>query len=133
MSMPDVFLPLLFKVSLRRYTPLAQNDLGNEVEAWADPVEKEVYGWGPPQLQGSKEVLVGTTRYVVAVELMVPPDVFAKDNDRIQLGSLTEVSAAPNNFEWYRVVGPTEDYSHNPFGWNPGNVINLIAVKGAKL
>jgi hypothetical protein len=133
MSEADVFLPLLFKVQLHAYDPSATNDLGNEVEAWDDPVELDVYGWGPPQLQPAKEVLVGTTRYIVQVELMVPPHVFAKDNDRIQLASLQELTANPDGYEWYRVVGPTEDYSHNPFGWNPGNVINLVAVKGARI
>jgi hypothetical protein len=122
MTQPDVFLPLLFKVRLHSFDPHAVNDLGNEVERWDDPVEKDVYGWGPPQLQGPKEVLVGTTRYVVHLELMVPPGVVAKDGDRIQL----------DDDSWWRVVGPTEDYSHNPFGWNPGNVINLVAVKGVK-
>lgn len=133
MTMPDVFLPLLFKVRLHSFNPSATNDLGNDVEAWELPVQLDVYGWGPPQLQAPKEVLVGTTRYVVAVELMVPPGVFAKDNDRIQLASTLEVEANPELYEWYRVVGPIEDYTHNPFGWNPGSVINLIAVKGAKL
>lgn len=132
MSMPDTFLPLLFKVSLHSYDPSASNDLGNEVEAWDDPVELDVYGWGPPQQQAPKEVLVGTTRYVVAVELMVPPGVFAKDNDRIQLASSEQLAENPDLYEWYRVVGPIEDYTHNPFGWNPGSVINLIAVKGMK-
>lgn len=122
MSTPDVFLPLLFTVKLHSFNPNATNDLGNKVEKWDDPVDKEVYGWGPPQLQTPKEVLVGTTRYVVAVELMVPPGVTAKDGDKIQL----------DDGSWWRVVGPTEDYSHNPFGWNPGNVINLVSVKGVK-
>jgi len=142
MSMPDVFLPLLFKVNRYAYDPGAVNDLGNEVEAWKDPEELDVYGWGPPQLQTPKEVLVGTTRYVVAVELMVPPGVIAKDNDRFQLGSIAEVLGAEELialghdapiYEWYRVVGPIEDYTHNPFEWNPGGVINLTAVKGAKI
>ena len=134
MSTPDVFLPLLYKVRLHSFDPTATNDLGNKQEAWDDPVEIDVYGWGPPQLQAgtTKEVLVGTTRYIVAIELMVPPGVYAKDGDRIQLGSTAEVEAAPEQFDWYRVVGPTEDYSHNPLGWNPGNVINLVAVKGVK-
>ena len=131
--MSSPFLPLLFKVQVNSFDPTATNDLGNEVEAWEDPVEIDVYGWGPPQMQAPKEVLVGTTRYVVAVELMVPPGVFVKDNDRIQLGSIAETSASPDDYEWYRVVGPIEDYTHNPFGWNPGSVINLVAVKGAKL
>lgn len=122
MSSPDVFLPLLFKVKLYNYDPSAKNDLGNVVEKWDDPVEKEVYGWGPPQLQTPKEVLVGTTRYVVALELMVPPGFFAKDGDKIQL----------DDDSWWRVVGPIEDYTHNPFGWNPGSVVNLVSVKGVK-
>lgn len=123
MSEADVFLPLLFKVQLHSYDPSATNDLGNEVEAWEDPEEFDVYGWGPPQLQTPKEVLVGTTRYVVNLEMMVPPGFSCKDNDRIQL---------QDSDEWWRVVGPLEDYAHNPFGWNPGGVVNLVAVKGAQ-
>lgn len=133
MSVPDVFLPLLYTVRLHNFDPDAVNDRGNEVEKWDDPVEKLVYGWGPPQLTASqKEVLVGTTRYVVEIELMVPPEFYAKDGDRIQLGSTQEIEAAPDRFDLYRVVGPIEDYAHNPFGWNPGNVVNLIAVGGVR-
>ncbi len=130
----EPFLPLLFKVRRHALNPNAENDLGNKVEAWNPPVEIDVYGWGPPQLRGvAKEVVTATgTRYVVEVELMVPPGVIAKDGDRFQLGSTDQIEADPDSFEWYRVVGPTEDYSHNPLGWNPGNVINLVAVKGAK-
>lgn len=119
----EPFLPLLFKVNHRAFDPEAENDLGNKVEAWKPATEWDVYGWGPPELRGTTKEVTGSDggRYVVAVELMVPPGVYAKDNDRIQLDDGT----------WYRVVGPTEDYSHNPFGWNPGNVINLITVKGA--
>lgn len=133
MSTPVTFLPLLFKVRKHLYSPLSQNDLGNVREHWDDPVELDVYGWGPPQqTETQKEVLVATTRYVVEVELMVPPGVFAKDGDRFELGSTSEVTSSPDSFEMYRVVGPIEDYTHNPFGWNPGSVINLIAVKGVK-
>lgn len=121
MSTP--FLPLLFKVEVQSYNPNAKNDLGNTVERWDDAVEHEVYGWGPPQMQAPKEVLVGTSRYVVGVELMVPPGFFAKDGDRVKLQDSNEV---------WRVVGPIEDYTHNPFGWNPGSVVNLVAVKGVK-
>lgn len=120
----EPFLPLLFKVQHRAFNSTLTNDLGNEVEGWEPAEEWDVYGWGPPELRGvSKEVDASGVRYTVQVELMVPPGVVAQDNDRIQLDDGT----------WYRVVGPTEDYSHNPFGWNPGNVINLITVEGADL
>jgi len=133
--MSEPFLPLLFKVSHRSYDASAENDLGNEVEAWNDPEEWEVYGWGPPEFRGVTKEVVGADggRYIVHVELLVPPGIYARDRDRIQLGSLAEIEAAPDNYEWYRVVGPTEDYSHSPFGWNPGNVINLVTVEGAGL
>lgn len=121
MSTPDVFLPLLFKVQHKSFDPTATNDLGNKIERWNDPEEFEVYGWGPPQV--SKVITLGEERYVIETELMVPPGFFAKDRDRIQL---------EGSDDWHRVVGPIEDYTHNPFGWNPGSVVNLVHVKGAK-
>lgn len=126
------FLPLLFQVRRHAYSPLPKNRLGNEVEHWDDPVEMDVYGWGPPQQRGveRKEVMVGTERYVVEVELLVPPGFVAKDADRFQLGSTEQVEANPDAFDWYRAVGPIESYDHNPFGWNPGSVVNLVAVGG---
>ena len=132
MTTPDVFLPLLFKVRLHRYNATATNDLGNVVEAWELPEEFNVYGWGPPQMAQPKEVQVGQDRHIVEVELMVPPDFFAKHNDRIQLGSDAQIEAAPLEFPIFRVVGPMEDYTHNPFGWNPGSVVNLVFVKGGQ-
>ena len=126
MSTPDVFLPLLYEVKLYSYVPLAKNDLGNTQESWADPVTVDVYGWGSPQMtQAPKEVLVGTSRWVVQLELMVPPGFSCKDGDKIHLEPFADD-------DWFRVVGPIEDYEHNPLGWNPGSVVNLVAVKGVK-
>lgn len=129
------FLPLLYEVSRYVFNPGAKNDLGNKVEGGEDPVGVSVYGWGAPQSQVPKEVVVGTSRYVVELELMVPPGVYMKDGDRVRLAPLLEVLGMDELGQphaWWRVVGLTEDYSHNPFGWNPGNVINLVTVKGAK-
>lgn len=119
---PGAYLPLLFTVKVRSFDPAFKNDLGNLVEHWDDPVEKDVYGWGPPQMTTPKEVLSGGSRVVVEVELLVPPAFFAKDKDRVQLGSRPEI---------WRVVGPMETYDANPFGWNPGSVVNLVHVAGA--
>jgi hypothetical protein len=132
MSEVDVFLPLLFKVRHFRYNPTAENDLGTSVEAWEDPTEIEVYGWGPPQSEG-KTVLEGDARTVIQVELMVPPGFISRPDDRFQLGSTAEVEEAPDYYDTYRQVGPLEDYTHNPFGWNPGSVVNLIAIGGGKV
>lgn len=128
--MTAAFLPLLYPVITLSYKSDAKDDNGNEVEDWEPPVQKDAYGWGPPQLQTPKEVIVGTARYVVAVEMMVPPGFVLKDKDRVILCSIDEFVADTTKWDVYRVIGPTEDYSHNPFGWNPGNVINLQAVQG---
>lgn len=128
--MTAAFLPLLYPVVTLPYVSGATDDNGNEIPGWGPPVERDAYGWGPPQLQTPKEVIVGTARYVVAVEMMVPPGFVLKDKDRVILVPLTDYVANIPAFDVYRVVGPTEDYSHNPFGWNPGNVINLVAVQG---
>lgn len=128
--MTAAFLPLLYPVTVLPYVSGATDDNGNEIPGWGAPAQKDAYGWGPPQLQTPKEVIVGTARYVVAVEMMVPPGFVLKDKDRVILAPLTDFVANISAFDVYRVVGPTEDYSHNPFGWNPGNVINLVAVQG---
>lgn len=132
MTVGDTFLPTLFKVLRYSFDPDATNDLGNDVEKWEEPTEHAVYGWGPPQLTTPKEVIVGSNRYVVELELLVPPGFFAKDRDRIRLGSIEQVEAAEDAYPWFKVVGPIEDYTHNPFGWNPGSVVNLVEVSGAR-
>lgn len=131
MSEPDIFLPLLFKVRRFPYDPTATNDLGNEVEQWGDAEELDVYGWGAPA-SGEKMVLDGDTRVTIHVELMVPPGFKSRSKDRFELGSTAEVEANPGDFEKFRQVGPLEDYEHNPFGWNPGSVVNLTAVSGGQ-
>lgn len=113
------FLPTRFTISHYAFDP--------DVDRWNLPVEKPAYGWGAPQYQAPKEILSGDTRYVVQVELLVPPGVTAKDNDYIRLGP---IAGLDDEYDWYRVVGPTEDYGNNPFGFTPGNVINLTAISG---
>lgn len=110
--------PLLFTVGQRVWSATGQDDdHGNAVAGWADPVEKRVYGWGAPG--GAEPKLAGHDRVVVQVELLVPPAFECSPRDRMVLDGLE-----------YDVIGPVEAYDHNPFGWNPGGVINLRRVEG---
>ncbi|WEV84056.1 head-to-tail stopper [Mycobacterium phage Muddy] len=122
MSVPDVFLPLLYSVDHSAYDATATNDLGDPIPDWQEPVERDVYGWGPPQQETPKEVIVGDDRIRVELELMVPPGWQSKHRDKFDLGYGDDVV--------YYQVGPVEDYEHNPFGWNPGSVVNLVSIKG---
>lgn len=88
------------------------------VDAWAAPVDVAVYGWSAPQ---SEEV--DTTRVVVDLKVYAPPTFAPSFRDRI-------VIPTGPNAGTFEVVGEVEDYNHGPFGWNPGNVVNLRRVEG---
>ncbi len=119
--------PLAHTVGHRVWSEGVEDDWGNTVSGWADPVERPVYGWGAPQ--SSEPKLAGHDRDVVEVELLVPPDFSCSPRDRIVLDGVLD----PDTGQWsneYEVIGHPEMYSHNPFGWNPGGVVNLKAVSG---
>ena len=120
MSQP--FLPLLYEVGHSVFDPDAENDLGEKIPDWEAPVLKAVYGWGPPQAETPKEVIVGDDRYRVELELMVPPGWQSKHRDKFDLGYGDGIV--------FQQVGLIEDYEHNPFEWDPGSVVNLVSVKG---
>lgn len=121
--MSEPFLPLLYTVGHREFDPLAENDLGDPIPDWKPSVDKAVFGWGPPQQETPKEVVVGDDRVRVELELMVPPGWQSKHRDKFDLGYGDDVV--------YWQVGPVEDYEHDPFEWNPGSVVNLVSVSGA--
>jgi hypothetical protein len=128
MSTAELFLPLLFKVQHASFNSGALNDLGNTTESWSAPVEKLVYGWGPPESTTSltmpQDVIFDSQRYTVDLTLLVPPGWQSKHRDRFQLHALDPEG------EWYRQIGPTGMYDANPFGWNPGGVVMLVSVTG---
>lgn len=86
-------------------------------ESWTPPVTKQVYGWGAPT--SSEPKLAGHDRDIVEIELLVPPGFECGARDRIVLDGVE-----------FDVIGEPQHYDHNPFGWNPGGVINLKAVNG---
>ena len=101
MSIPDVFLPTLFTVVRKPYIIGAVSNSGNTKDTWGPPEEYDVYGWGPPQNKAQitepKAVYADDQRYVVELELMVPPGFVAKNRDRFVLGiTLAEFQAVPN-------------------------------------
>lgn len=63
--------------------------------------------------------MAGHDRVVVDVELLVPPGFSCSHKDRIVLDG-----------QEMEVVGAPEMFDHNPFGWDPGGVVNLKAVGG---
>lgn len=110
--------PLMFTVGHRVWSTSGEDDAhGNPVAGWSDPVDKRVYGWGAPNSAEPK--LAGHNRVVVEVELLVPPDFDCSPQDRVVLDGAE-----------YDVLGTVESFGHNPFGWNPGGIVNLRRVEG---
>lgn len=107
--------PLLFTVGHRVWSEDGEDAHGNPIAGWSTPVTKPVYGWGAPS--GDEPKIAGVDRVEVEVELLVPPEFQCDRKDRIVLDG-----------DEFEVVGPMEMFDHNPFGWNPGGVVNLRSV-----
>ncbi|KZM68473.1 hypothetical protein [Nocardia terpenica] len=110
-------LPTPYTVVVSDYSE-RHTEAGRLVTEWTPRSQREpVYGWGPPQTSEPK--IIGYDRLVVEVELLAPPTFSVKPNDRVRLGGSD-----------YRVIGYAEDYTHGPFGFRPGVVVNLRRFEG---
>jgi hypothetical protein len=109
--------PTPYTVLTEAYSAGSYDAHGNPVDSWAAPVQQRVIGWYVPVAIEPK--VAGRDAVVVDLALMVPPDFI--------IGPLDRVTVAGNSFE---VIGYPEDYTHGPFGFNPGLVVNLKRVEG---
>jgi hypothetical protein len=106
-----VTFPTPWTVQYLAYAGTTEDDRGNEIPAYAAPVDWKVYGWSAPQ--SSEPKVAGVESVVVTLELFAPARPVG-DQDRIVV-----------NGDTYEVVGDPEDYDHGPFGFAPGMVVNL--------
>lgn len=106
-------------VRIRRIRTTDLDELGNDVIVDAEvPEAVQVAGWATPSSDEPK--LAGHDRQTVTVELYAPVGLF-RTEDAVQL---------PEREDTLEVIGEPENYSHGPFGWDPGlEVINLGGIK----
>jgi hypothetical protein len=112
-----VSLPTPWTVQQLRYVSSGTDAHGNPVEGFAAAQDVKVYGWWVPQ--SDEPGVSGQDRVTVDVKLAGPPSLEVGHRDRFVLPSGT-----------FDVVGDVEDYTHGPFGWQPGVVVNLRRVEG---
>ena len=99
------------------FTGVGQDDLGNDIATWADPVDVKVIGWYASFL----ETLAGHTSQVDSdIDLLIPPDLSVSVRDQFTL---------PGFGDSFRVMA-IEDLCHGPHRWQPGNVAKLKKVSG---
>lgn len=95
------------------------DELNNVV--WVEEEVEEpvrVAGWSVPTADEPK--LAGHDRRTVTVELYAPVGTF-RPEDAVKL---------PEREDTLEVIGEPENYSHGPFGWDPGlEVVNLGGVQ----
>lgn len=115
------WLPTPYTVGHRAYIPNATDPLGNEVEAWAAPVDLPVYGIAPGGSEANPEPepdrpFVSTTK-----QLFMPLESAANvgPHDRYIIDGI----------EWEQ-NGDLLDYTKGPFGWAPGVVVNIKKAAG---
>ena len=113
-----VTFPLAQTVQHLAYAGQVRDSRGNVIDAWADPVDVAVYGWHTsathePQIAGHDRVLVDA-------QVLAPQSWRPSPRDKVTLPGFGE----------YQVIGETEDFNHGPFGWEPGNRVNLRKVAG---
>jgi hypothetical protein len=111
--------PALFTVQYLEYSASGGVDAhGNEIAGWADPVERQVIGWGVPDT--SEPAVVGHDRDTVDIDLFVPADWVSSPQDRVVLPDMGQMEQ----------IGHVQFTTGNPFGWVPGHVVKLKQVNG---
>lgn len=110
--------PTPWTIEVLPYVSGPADSHGNTTEGWADPITYEVYGWAPPADSTEPEES-GRYAVVTTLEVFAPPGVQVAPRDRVRVDGIT-----------YEVVGEPSDYTHGPFGWQPGIRIELTRVQG---
>lgn len=111
-------LPTPFFVETRAYDGGGVDAHGSEIVSWASPVRQPVFGWSVPS--SSEPKLAGHNRVVVQIELLAPPAFRVGPYDKVIVPGHGELD----------VLGVPEDFTHGPFGFMPGLVVNLGKVDG---
>lgn len=119
------YFPLPFTCQHEAYTPGVEDDHGNTVPGWLDPVAVACAWWAP----SSQEPALGPTggdRVVADVVLVVDSAVSVSHLDHFMISEVLDTSGNPARLE---VIGLPKDYNHGPWGFSPDRlVIELKAV-----
>lgn len=113
-----VTFPEPFKVSHESRIEGAEDDWGNPVDSFAEPVEVNVYGWGPP----SADEPIRDTDSGLAHDI----DLYCS---KPFCGHLDKVTL-PNEPLSLVVQGRPDDFNYGPFGFTPGYRVKLKRVEG---
>ncbi|MBF6363208.1 hypothetical protein IU447_24125 [Nocardia farcinica] len=117
--------PTPHTIGWHTWSGLGEDDHGNQVDTYTPPLDEPgaprlVIGWHVPS--ATEPVLAGHDRVVVDVELAVPPGFTGGPHD------VADLPYGPAG--QFQVIGEIRTAQANPFGWNPGGVVNLQRIAG---
>lgn len=101
--------PLRHTVQKISRTITGRNKLGNAITEETTS-QVRVAGWAQPSSDEPKQA--GHERLSVDLEIYAPPETFS-DGDAVDIPG----------YGTLEVIGHPENYSHSPFGWDPGLVV----------
>ncbi|WP_262347262.1 hypothetical protein [Corynebacterium aurimucosum] len=101
--------PLRHTVQKISRTITGRNKLGNAITEETTS-QVRVAGWAQPSSDEPKQA--GHERLTVDLEIYAPPETFS-DGDAVDIPG----------YGTLEVIGHPENYSHSPFGWDPGLVV----------
>lgn len=107
--------PLTQTIGHAAYIAGVEDAHGNPTDEWAEPVDVNVYGYGPRY--DSTEP--GGTQVIVGLKVLAPKELVASAQDQFVVDG-----------QRYDVDGELGDWTNGPFGFQPGIEINLKRVEG---
>lgn len=110
-----------FTIGHRVHQSGAVDDMGDEVDSWADPVDLKVYGIAPTASLADVEPVPGRSAVMTLMTVFVPAGAVLDPHDRYVI----------DGEEWEQ-EGEAGDYTRNPFKGPSfaGIVLNLKRVEG---
>lgn len=124
------YFPLPFTCLHEVYTPGVEDEHGNTVPGWLDPVSVACVWWSPQTQDASTEPAsapTGGDRATLDLVLVVDSAVSVDHRDKFAIEGLAtpvdqggQIVLVPKVFE---VVGLPKDYNHGPFGFSPDRLV----------
>jgi hypothetical protein len=110
-----------YTIGHKVYEPGAVDDMGNEVDAWADSVDLKVYSIAPSASLADVEPEPGRQAVMTLMSVLVPAGALLGPHDRYVI----------DGDEWEQ-EGEDGDYTRGPFRGprSAGIVLNLKRVEG---
>jgi len=103
-----------------RYKIKWQDSHHNDIESWAEPVDRYVYGANVPTSE--EQTADGHNREVGYRTLLTPSNFESNVRDRCKLPPLYD--------QLYEVDGDVDNTDGNPFGWTPGGLLKVVKING---